>query len=116
MTNEDPGRETRLIEIKGRQVVVRQLRDAQMVLLLREAQMLQRDSVPTERKLLSITRLMDVLESAVVQESDRDYLTELNIAGDLELHDLLGVVRAFGKEEEKAKPAVRRGRPRKATV
>lgn len=116
MTTEDPGRETRLIEIKGRQVVVRQLRDAQMVLLMREAQLVQRDDVENRRKLVAIGRLMDVLESAIVQPEDRDYLTNLNVAGDLELGDLFGVIKAFGEEKEPAKPVVRRGRPRKTPV
>lgn len=116
MTKEDPGRETRIVPIKGRQVVVRQLRDAQMLLLMREAQLVQREDVENSRKLVAIGRLMDVLESAIVQQEDRDYLTNLNVAGDLELGDLFGVIKAFAEEKEPAKPVVRRGRPRKTPV
>lgn len=116
MTEKDPGRDTRLLEIKGRQVVVRQLKDAQMLLLIREAQMMQREDVDNTRKLVGIGRMMDVLESAIVQDSDRDYLMQLNVHGDLELSDLMGVVTAFREDQEPAKVAVRRGRPRKTAV
>lgn len=113
---EDAGRETRLIEIKGRQVVVRKLQDVQILFLTREAQILTRPGVPKERLLLGATRLMDILESAIVQDSDREYVTDLAIRGDLELSDLFEVLAAFRDQKAEAKPAVRRGRPRKATV
>ena len=112
----DPGRETRLLEIKGRQIVVRQLKDVQMLMLLREAQLMQREDVETTRKLLATTRMMDVLESAIVQDEDKEYLTDLNVRGDLELSDLMGVITVFSNDEEPKKAAVRRGRPRKTPV
>lgn len=118
MTEQDTGRETRLLEIKGRHVVVRALKDTQILLLAREAQILTRKDVDKNRIMQGVTRLMDILESAIVQDMDRDYVTDLTIRGELELSDLMGVLTAFRDVQTAAepKPAVRRGRPRKTAV
>lgn len=117
MTEQDTGRETRLIDIKGRQVVVRKLGDTQLLFLTREAQVLTRPGVQKERLLLGATRLLDILESAIVQPSDQEYVTDLAVKGKLELSDLFEVLAAFrDPKAAEEKPVVRRGRPRKATV
>ena len=110
MTTVDPGKDTRLVDIKGRNIVIRQLVDAQMVLMAREAKLLQKDGIDNERKMSAIARMFDMLESAVVQQEDRDYLLDLVVAGQLELNDLMSFLTVF-TEEEAEKPKVRRGRP-----
>jgi hypothetical protein len=116
MTADDSGRDTRLIEIKGRQSVVRQLKEIQLMAMAREAQLLTRpEGVDVQRKLLAITRLMDILESAVVQAVDRQYVIDLSLKGDLEVGDLMKVITIFA-EVEPTKPVVRRGRPPKTRV
>lgn len=107
----DIGVETRLVPIGDRQIVVRQLVDAQYVLLGREAKVVGDAKSDGERKMKAVSRIMDLLESAVVQEDDREYLIELNIKGELTLAMLLSFVTIFSQDE---KPAVRRGRPRVA--
>jgi hypothetical protein len=107
----DIGVETRLVPIGDRQIVVRQLIDAQYVLLGREAKVVGDANSDGERKLKAVSRIMDLLESAVVQEEDREYLIDLNIKGGLTLSMLLTFVTIFSSDE---KPAVRRGRPRVA--
>lgn len=114
--SEDTGRPTRVIELGGRQIVVRQLKDTQLMLMAKEAQLITRKDIPNQRKLVGVTRLMEILESAIVQESDRDHVTDMNVAGKLELSDLLGVLTSFGEEKVDEKPVVRRGRPRKTAV
>lgn len=109
MTTPDPGNETRLVDIKGRTVVVKAMNDAQIALMARESRLLQRDSVEGSRKLTGVARMFDILESMVVQEEDQEYMTDLITSGDLTLNDLLGFVTAFKSEDEK--PKVRRGRP-----
>jgi hypothetical protein len=110
MTNpEDPGKETRLVDVKGRSIVVRQLNDAQLLLLGREARLASRETTNQDRKLSGIARVFDILESAVVQEEDREYLMDLTVAGELELKDMMDFITAFGTGEED-KPKVRRGR------
>lgn len=108
-TPADPGRETRVIDLKGRQVVVRQLTDAQQLLMSREATLLRKDNIERDRKMVAVGRIYDMLESAVVQPDDLEYVTELNVSGNLELKDMMEFVSVFGKEEDK--PRVRRGRP-----
>jgi hypothetical protein len=110
-TPEDPGKETRILDVKGRNVVVRRLTDAQLILLGREARLASKDETDPHRRLSGIGRIFDILESAVVQEEDRDYLMDLTVSGDLELKDLMEVITAFDdSQEEKKTTKVRRGR------
>lgn len=80
-----------------------------MLLLAREAKVLQRDDASTDRKLEGVDRMFRILESAIVQPADREYLEELMTIGDLDLRELLTFVTAF-QDEDDDKPKVRRGR------
>jgi len=111
MTAPDPGRETRIVQVRDRNIVIRQLIDAQMMLMAREAKMLQRDDVPTDRKVDGVDRMFRILESAVVQPEDREFLEELIITGDLDLRELMSFISVFKDDDEDEKPKVRRGRP-----
>jgi hypothetical protein len=110
MTAPDPGRETRIVEVRGRSIVIRQLVDAQIMLLAREAKVLQRDDVPVDRKINGVDRMFRILESAVVQPEDREFLDDLMVDGELDLKELVSFVTAFNLDENE-KPKVRRGRP-----
>lgn len=104
------GKETQLVDVKGRMIMIRQLVDLQLMYLQRYAGILQKDDVANNEKVLAIGTMLDILESAVVQPKDREYLTGLAIKGDLELKDLMGFITAFTADKEE-KPKVRRGRP-----
>lgn len=108
---DDPGRETRIVDVRGRQVVVRKIIDTQMMLLAREAKVLQRDDITADRQLTAVDRMFRILESAIVQPSDREFLEDLMLDGELDLRELTGFVTIFGSSEEVTKPKVRRGRP-----
>lgn len=110
MTNPDDGKDTRLVDVKGRTVVVRQLLDAQLLLLAREARLAQKSDTPDARRLAAVGRIFDILESALVQERDQEYIMDLTVKGELSLGDLNGFISAFDTED---KPKVRRGRPAK---
>lgn len=107
----DTGVDTRLVPIKGREIVVKQLTDAQLVLMGRDASMLERTELDDRRKLRAAGDIMDMFESAIVQQVDRDYVFSLVRKGELELKDFLEFLTAFAPEPEVKKPAVRRGRP-----
>lgn len=110
-TSPDTGRETRVVDVKGRPIVVRQLKDTQVLFLNREAILLSQGGLADERIRAGMRRVLDVLESQVVQAIDREYLLDLVALGDLELHDLMGFIKAFKEDEpEPEKPKVRRGR------
>lgn len=111
MANEDPGLDTRIVPVQGRNVVVRQLIDTQLMLLNRGARLLQRDDLDRENKLATVDRMFTILESAVVQPEDLEFLEDLMAEGKLGLRDLLGFVTAFNDDEVENKPKVRRGRP-----
>lgn len=101
------------VDVKGREIAVRQLNDAQLLLLAREARLAQRDATEKQRRLEAVGRIFDLLESAVVSDGDREYLMDLTVAGNLTLGDLTGFITAFAEDDEVAeeKPKVRRGRP-----
>jgi hypothetical protein len=112
MTNPDPGRETRIVPVQGRNIVIRQLIDTQMMLLNRGARLLQRDDIDKEHKLATVDRMLTILESVVVQPEDSEYMEDLMARGKLGLKELMSFVTAFNDEQQPAeKPKVRRGRP-----
>lgn len=108
MTNQDPGKETQIVDVKGRSVVVKELVDAQLLILAREARLARNPETDSERRLTAVARIMDILETAIVQETDQEYVLDLAAKGKLELKDMLDFITVFTDEEEK--PRVRRGR------
>ncbi len=108
--------ETRTVDVKGRFVTVKRLNEAQLIMVARDAELLQRDDVEPRRKLQTAGYIMDVLESAIVTDEDRDYVLRLARKGELDLVDLIGFLSSFTDTEVVApkKNVVRRGRPRKA--
>lgn len=110
MTNPDPGRETRVYDLLGRSIVVRQLLDSQIGLLQREQSILVNPNVELERKVRSTQLVMKVLLSMVVQPDDADYVDELIADGEIELSDLFQMMALFREEKAPAKPRVQRGR------
>jgi hypothetical protein len=111
MTEPDPGRDTRIVPVQGRNVVIRQLIDTQLMLLNRGARILQSDSIDRERKLATVDRMLTILESVVVQPEDSEYMEDLMARGKLGLKDLMSFITAFNDEQPEEKPKVRRGRP-----
>lgn len=111
MSTPDPGRETQIVDVKGRNIVIKQLIDTQIMLLAREAKVLQRDDISMDRKLDGIDRMFSILESVVVQPSDGQYLQSLMVKGELDLRELITFVTAFESKDGDEKPVrVRRGR------
>lgn len=112
MTNPpDPGKETRIVDVRGKSIVVKMLEDAQYLILAREAREARKPDIEPERRLVAISRIFDILETAIVQPDDQEYCVDLAVKGKLTLTDLLGFINAFADEDEVAKPRVRRGRP-----
>lgn len=105
---DDGARDTRVIDVKGRPVVVRNLTDVQMALLMRYSRILQSDSVQIPQKLEAADKMFVILDS-LVTPADREYVTGLQESGDLELKDLVAWIKMF-QEEQPQKAQVRRGR------
>lgn len=115
---EKPGPGPRDVDVRGRAISVKMLTDAQMMLLGREARLARRPDTEPERRMTSVARLFDILESVIIRPEDQEYCVDLAVKGDLELKDLMGFVTAFADddEDEDEKPRVRRGRaPAKRT-
>lgn len=104
--------DTRLVDVKGRSIVVKQLKDTQLLLMGRDAEVLDNPDADGRRKLRAAGYILDMFETAIVQQFDREYVMGLARSGDLELADFLGFLSAFEeKPAEEKKPVVRRGRP-----
>ena len=116
MTDNQP--ETRLVDIKGRNIVVRQLKDAQLLLLGRDVRKLEDPNVTARDKLALASGVLDMFESVIVQPTDHEYVMTLTRKGELELEDFLEFLTAFKDKEpvEVTKPVVRRGRPPKSVA
>jgi hypothetical protein len=111
--------DTRSITVKGRDIKVVQPTDVQFMLMGREAQRVQRalrnDTISKEQVpglLSSMATVLDILETRVVDEGDREYLIDLMKAGELGLNELTPIINAFAAEEDDTpkKPVARRGR------
>ena len=113
----DNGTDTRLVDIKGRTVVIKQLKDGQLLLLGRDQRKLEDPQITDAEKMSTAIGVLDMFEASIVQPSDREYVMGLTRTGDLELKDFLSFLTAFQDPEatvEPVKPVVRRGRPRKS--
>jgi hypothetical protein len=107
----DPGRETQSVDVHGRPITIKKLIDTQVMLLAREAKILQRDDISVDRKLDGIDRMFAILESVVVEPDDRAYMEALMTSGELDLRELVTFVTTFEVSDGDEKPVrVRRGR------
>ena len=104
---------TRDVDVKGlgRTVKVRLITDMQFLLLSRDADKIRQDGISNSDRLRIAGRMMDVMESMVVTQEDRDYLMDLTVRGELHVQDMMDFLTAFRDEEAAEKPKVRRGRP-----
>jgi ABC-type uncharacterized transport system permease subunit len=108
---------TRPVDIKGRTIQVRQLTDVQFAVMMREVSLIQGKNVDSRRAIEGIARILDAIESTVVDGDDREYLLNLMVNGELETPDLKPIILAFqDADEPTAPPKVRRGRPPKRAL
>jgi len=112
--------ETRTVTILGRDIAVTQLNETQFMLMTREVQRVQRvvktdAPIPKEDVtgiLTSMSRILNILETRVVDQDDRDWLTDRMSDGDISVFDILPIIRAFyDEDDEPVKPKVSRARP-----
>jgi hypothetical protein len=107
-TVSDTGRRTQVVDVGGTPIVIRELRDLQLVHIMRYSRVLSSNSVATDDKLNAIQRMMEILHSIVVQPTDLEFLIAAEERGEVSIEDMLGFVRAF-QDDAPTKPAVRRG-------
>jgi hypothetical protein len=111
----DPGTETAApltgtVDVRGRTITIKKLVDTQMMLLAREAKILQRDDIGNDRKLDGIDRMFTILESVVVEPKDKVYLEDLMAKGELDLRELVSFVTTFNAQGAEKPARVRRAR------
>lgn len=106
----DPGKETRLVPIGDRQVVVKAPTDAQIMLLGQQSQIIMNERVSGLDRMKAIGVVMTLMTKLIVQEDDRAYIQEQIINGDLDMEGMTEIIAAFKSTDKK--PAVRRARAR----
>lgn len=99
--------------VKGREIPIRQLNETQMMLFVREANILGSTRHDQRRKLGAIGAMMDILESVVVDADDKEWLLSLAGNGELELKDLMEIAVPKVTAETPAKPVRRATRTRR---
>ena len=89
---------------------VQRLNEMQMMLLVREAQAIRSTRQTIDRKFQAIATILDIIETAVVDGEDREYLMSLAATGQIEFGEMLGIATAFQDHAKESKPvkAVRR--------
>lgn len=100
--------------VRGRSMQVRPLNELQIMLIAREARILTKDGVSGEKKLDAVATMLDVLETMIISDEDKEFVRELTIKGDISLSDIMGLVPQMFNVDTEEKPRVRRGRPRKS--
>ena len=109
--------ETRTVTILDREINVVKFNETQFMLVGREIQRVQRlirdETVAKEDVksiLSSMARVLNMLESRVVDPEDRDFLVEKMSEGELSIFDVMPIISAFRDDEDDApvKPKVHR--------
>lgn len=110
----EPEIDTRVVNLAGRDIVVRQLKDLQLLLMSRDAEILADEKSAPGRKLKAASFLMEAFESTIVGDGDLEYVQGAVRRGEVDLEALLAVMRVFREDAAPTKPVVKRGRPRKS--
>src|SRR5678810_420581 len=98
--------------IAGREISVKKLNEAQVMLIMREGQVLRSDKTDTERRMKGIATILNIVESAIEDVEDLEYVLHQTEIGKVEFQDLLKLV--VPESDETAAPrTVRRAATRK---
>lgn len=107
MATDDTATQTAIVELHGRNIVIKLPNSAQLGLMAQQARIAAGDD-PT-RKMRAIGIIMDIVQN-LIAATDQDYVIDLMIAGKLDVNEVMALFDAF-KEETRARPAaVRRAR------
>lgn len=102
------------VTIKDREVAVRTLNETQMMLLVREARVLGSRRADPQRTLRGIAMMIDIVESAIVDPEDQEWLMGLAGTGQIEFGEILKLVSDFEESAViEAKPVRRAAKSRR---
>lgn len=109
--------ETRTVTIADRDIEVIELTETQFALMGREMSRLERvmrkenvNSEDIRPTLDGMGRVLDIIETRVISQEDRDFLVDLMAKGDLNVQDILPILTAFADDAIPRKAAVSRAR------
>lgn len=102
---------TKDLPIGDRMITVRALSNGQMMQLQHEANLLQKDSLPGDRKMKGVDRIYRILKSAIVEPDEREYVEDQMADGELDLRTLVRlIVSVYQEDRPKRGSQVRRSR------
>jgi hypothetical protein len=105
--------QTRKTSFRGKELELQDLLPSQELLMVKIARDLRRAANEGNNNILEAAKLLDILETALVNPEDVDFIEGLIIKRQLDLKEVIYLL--AGKEEETEKPkVVRRGRPPKS--
>jgi len=99
-----------MASVAGREISVRELNETQMMLLMREGQILRSEKTETDRRLKAIVTVLDVVESSIQDAEDLEFVMGLVAKGQVGFAELLTLV---APRMEEATPAPVRRATRK---
>jgi hypothetical protein len=88
-----------VISIHGRDVEVKQLNETQKMLVVRQAQILRSPRQGTDAKFQAVDTVFKIIESAIVDDEDREYFMDLAATGQLEFGEMLTIAASFEDTE-----------------
>lgn len=101
-----------MLTIQDRQIPIKKLNETQMMLIVREARVLKSDRYDMERKFQGVAFILDIVETAIVDAEDREWLMGRAGAGDVSFREMLQIAAPYENQidGEVTVAPVRRGR------
>jgi hypothetical protein len=81
-----------MASVAGREISVRELNETQMMLLMREGQILRSEKADNDRRLKAIVTVLDVVESSIQDADDLEFVMGLVAKGQVGFAELLRLV------------------------
>ena len=94
---------TKTVTVRDRDIEVTPLNETQKMLIIREAEVMRSPRQGVDRKLRAIATVIDIVESVVKDEEDREYFMSLATTGDLELAEMFQIASDLDEETKPVK-------------
>lgn len=102
------------VPFRDREIEVQSITDGQILIMSKILRNLQREGVPFMSSVVDVAKVVDIIESAIVNPADWEHIEDLMLKRELGTEELIRLIgMPLIKGEVTEKPKVRRGRPPK---
>ena len=98
--------------ISGREISVKPLNEAQVMLIMREGQLLKSDKVEVDRRMKGVSTILNIVEASIEDPEDREWVIDQVAMGIVEFPELLRLVAPQVETDTPPKPVRRATRKR----